>query len=575
MDRLYPRPNLVRSNWQNLNGTWDFDFDDQNIGIAQQWYKQHQYSKKIRVPFGYQTQLSGIHDVSMHDRVWYRRKFKVDQSNKRLILHFEAVDYEAHVYLNHKLVKKHVGGSTRFSVDITDFIVDGEQDLVVMAYDPSLDAKISRGKQTERLEPYECYYDRTTGIWQTVWLEYIDESAIETIKITPNIDEQSAYFKLTSFDHHTKTVDLQILWDGRVIKTHQFELGKYHDFKLKIPAPVHLWSPETPNLYDIKVTVTKNGAVIDEFSSYFGMRKISIKGDKILLNNEPYYLRLILDQGYYEEGLISYPTEEALKEDIILAKQMGFNGARKHQKIEAQRWMYYADTLGFLVSLEMPSQYAYEADNRFIKEWIDAVARDYNHPSLFMYVPFNESWGVQQIKDSVDQQNYVIGFYHLTKSLDPTRIVVSNDGWEQPVTEVCTIHSYRHGQMDDQKMHEAYYKSLTDKDTLLSATHTNGDKPIYVGGATHHHEPILFSEFGGVSFANEKQVGWGYTGVTNAKDYEKELKRIFKAVHDSKHLAGFCFTQLTDVEQEINGLLGYDRKPKLPLDTIKKIVTNK
>lgn len=574
MERQYPRPQLKRSEWLNLNGEWNFDFDDSNRGIQDKWYESHEYSKKIRVPFAYQSKLSGIHDVSIHDRVWYQRKFNVKETNKRVILHFEGVDYEAHCFVNHKLAYTHVGGSTGFSFDITDFIVSGTQDLAVMVFDPSLDPLISRGKQTVREQPYECFYDRTTGIWQTVWIEYIDESAVKALRITPCIDRKTVNVKLMSFDSSRKEVIFNIFDGNTKILEKNMQLDHQGCIEIQMPEDLKLWSPESPHLYDMNIKVFKNHLMIDEIDSYFGMRKISIHNNQIRLNNEPYYLRLVLDQGYYPEGLLSYPSETDLENDILIAKKMGFNGARKHQKIEAERFLYYADKLGYLVSLEMPSQYEFSADQRFVSEWLSAIDRDYNHPSLFMYVPFNESWGVKEIHHSLEQQDYVKAIYHLTKSIDPSRIVVSNDGWEQPITEVCTIHSYRHGKIGDLQMHQTYYRSLTDLESLLSSIHTDGNKPIYVGDEKHHNEPIIFSEFGGVSFANQSQNGWGYTGVTNETDLISELSRIFLAVYDSKHLAGFCFTQLSDVEQEINGLLTYDRKPKLPLDVIRKIVEN-
>lgn len=577
MDRLYPRPQLQRVDWINLNGYWDFDFDDKNVGIDRKWYVKHAYSKKILVPFPYQSKLSEIHDVSIHDRVWYHRKFSINQpKDKRTMLHFGAVDYETQVYVNHKLVGTHTGGSTSFSFDITDHLVaDIEQDLVLMVYDPSLDSFISRGKQTWRKEPFECFYDRTTGIWQTVWIEFVDTAALKKLRMTPNIDEKTVCFELTSFDESLKQSKITISFNQQELLILEQEFSKRCRFNVEIPKDAYyLWSPEMPNLYDVSIELYKNGQKVDSVKSYVGLRKISVEGNKVLLNNEPYYLKLILDQGYYPDSLLAYPTEEDLLNDIKIAKQMGFNGCRKHQKIEAERFMYYADKEGYLVSLEMPSQYSYKANTQFGHEWFDAIERDYNHPSLFMYIPFNESWGVRDVKNSKEQQDYITGFYHLTKSLDPTRIVVTNDGWEQTITDVCAIHTYRHGKIDDPVIQKEFHQSLTDLDTLLTSIHTSKNHPIYVGEYGYRGEPIILSEFGGVSFANQKQNGWGYTGVDNQEDYLKELKRIFDVVYASKHFAGFCYTQLTDVEQEINGLLTYDRKEKGPLDVIKKIICN-
>ncbi len=577
MHRQYPRPQLKRNHWINLNGLWDFEFDDEVKGLNEKWNEGHQYSKEILVPFPYQSKLSGIHDISIHDHVWYHKSFNyTNHGNLRTILHFAAVDYETTVYVNSKPVGKHTGGSTSFSFDITDYLnKDGHQEVAVYVFDPSLDAYISRGKQSWRKDPFECFYDRTTGIWQTVWIEEVHASGLKDLKVFPDLDKKQVRFDVYAKDASKKSCEIEVFYDGKSILAAKDSFTNKVCFTLDIEdSDMHLWSPETPHLYDVKVSFEKNGEVIDSVESYFGMRKISIEGNKILLNNKPYYLRLILDQGYYPDGLLSYPTEDDLLNDIRYSKQMGFNGCRKHEKIEAERWMYYADKEGFLVSLEMPSQYAYKANNAFVEEWIDAVKRDFNHPSLFMYVPFNESWGVRNIKNSKEQQDYVTGFYYLTKSLDPSRIVISNDGWEQTVTEVCTVHTYRHGNIDDLERQQEYHKSLHDLDTLLSPIHTVHDRHIYVGGYKYHGEPIILSEFGGVSYAPQTQVGWGYTGVDNSEDYIKELKRIFKEVYTSPHFAGFCYTQLTDVQQEINGFLSYERKLKIPLEVIKKIVCN-
>ncbi len=575
MVRGYPRPQLERTWWLNLNGSWDFEFDDLDEGMANKWYENHEYSKKITVPFPYQSKLSGIHDVGIHDRIWYHRSFDLHlPQDKTFILHFGAVDYETTVFVNKRLVGTHIGGSSSFSFDITDFLVPGRnQEITLSVFDPSLDPFISRGKQTWKEKPFECYYHRSSGIWQTVWLEYLDPEAIKSLKTTSDIDQSHVTFELETYNDTLKDVLLTISHEGRTLTSSRIEMNQKTSITLPVDNPL-LWTPETPHLYDVSIKVYKDGDLVDDAKSYFGMRKISISGNQIRLNNKPYYLRLVLDQGYYLEGLISYPDEKALEKDIVDAKLMGFNGCRKHEKVEAERWLYYADKLGYLTSLEMPSQYEFREDEKFINEWLEIMKRDYNYPSLFMYVPFNESWGVKEIKDRLDQQEYVKKLFFITKNFDASRIAISNDGWEQPITVVCTIHTYRHGKMDDLTQQATFHKSLTDFDTLLTSTHTDGNKPIYVNDEVHHGEPILLSEFGGISYANQAQVGWGYTGVESKEDLEKELSRIFKVVYESKHLAGFCYTQLSDVEQEINGFLTYDRKPKLPFDVLKRIVTN-
>lgn len=568
--RKYPRPQLRRPEWVNLNGKWNFEFDSNNIGTEERWFENPRFSKTILVPFPYQSELSTIHVSDAVDVVWYHRTFTVE-THKQVILHFGAVDYECFIYLNGQYVGTHIGGSNSFSFDITDYLVPNAQNLVVKVVDPSYNAYISRGKQTWKQGPFEVFYERTTGIWQTVWLEFVHKHAITKIKTTPLFDDKTFQIELFTDTCTEKEVEITISYKNNLVGEHKLFLQDLA--KAVIPvSEVYCWTPETPSLYDIFVKVFVKGEIVDEIKSYSALRKYSIKGNQVLLNDEPYYLRLVLDQGYYKEGLLSYPTEEDLIEDIKLAKQMGFNGARKHQKIEAERYLYYADTLGFLVSLEMPSAYKYSFSTHFINEWINAVERDYNYVSLFMYVPFNESWGIRNVYHDKQIETYVNGVYYLTKSLDSSRIISSNDGWEQPVSDICAIHTYRHGKIDDKVRQEEYYKSITNLDTLLSSIHTDGTRSIYLQGYHYNDQPIILSEFGGISFADRHQVGWGYTGVDSKEDYEKELTRLFDTIYESKHLSGFCYTQLTDVEQEINGLLDYDRNPKLPLQKLNKII---
>lgn len=577
MQRLYPRPQLQRKNWINLNGVWDFDYDDNNVGLKEKWYETHHFSKKIVVPFTYQSLLSTINDRSVHDTVFYHTSFELEiPNNKLILLHFGAIDYESKIYLNGQFVGSHKGGSTSFSFDITSFVIPNQkQGLTVYVYDPSFDSFISRGKQTWKKEPFECFYDRTTGIWQTVWIEYVSNEAIKSLKMTPDIDTSSLKVEIETYDYSLKLAEIKASFDGIVINEQKLEITNKGCLEISIPETnLKLWTPENPFLYDISIQVFHNDKLVDEVTSYFGMRKISIDKGCVMLNNQPYYLRLILDQGYYPDSLISYSDEEVLLNDIRLAKKMGFNGCRKHEKIEAERFMYYADKEGFLVSLEMPSAYSYKASKTFVNEWLSAIERDYNHPCLFMYVPFNESWGIRKIKDNIEIQHYVNSIYYLTKSMDSTRIVSSNDGWEQLVSDICAIHTYQHGDQNDIHQHNVFKNSITNKNSLLSSVHTKGSKELYVGNYQYQNEPIIISEFGGISFANNKQDGWGYTGVSTKNDLLVEIKRIFSVIYESKYICGFCYTQLTDVEQEINGLLDYNRKEKLPLDTIKKIVCN-
>ncbi|HEX2738877.1 MAG TPA: glycoside hydrolase family 2 TIM barrel-domain containing protein, partial [Rubrobacter sp.] len=320
-----------------------------------------------------------------------------------------------------------------------------------------------------------------------------------------------------------------------------------------------------PNLYDLSLELLdEGGEVLDAVESYFGMRKIETKDGKVYLNGRPYYQRLILDQGYFPEGILSAPTDDDLRGDIELAKEMGFNGARKHQKVEDPRWLFWADSLGFLVWGEMANAYQYSQDyvQRITAEWQEAVMRDYNHPCIVAWVPMNESWGVPNLAGRRDQAEHLLSLYHLTRSLDLTRPVVSNDGWEHALTDLCTIHDYRDA--------EALAKSYATSESAVAAEPAN--RPIYVPGYGYRGEPILITEFGGIAFSGD-ETGWGYSTVANSEEFLERYESLIDALLHSEPVQGFCYTQLTDVEQEVNGLLTYDRNPKADLTRIRGITS--
>jgi beta-galactosidase/beta-glucuronidase len=323
------------------------------------------------------------------------------------------------------------------------------------------------------------------------------------------------------------------------------------------------WSPEHPNLFDVTLTLMSGENVLDQVESYFGMRKVSIENGRFMLNNRPYYQKLVLDQGYFPDGLLTAPSDEDLKRDIELAKAMGFNGARKHQKVEDPRYLYWADRLGFLVWGEMANcfEYSEEAVRRLTTEWIEAVKRDYSHPCIVVWVPINESWGVPRIAHDPQQQAHATSLYYLTKALDPTRPVLSNDGWEHTISDICGIHNYRSAE----EMEKAY-ESL---ETAITTTPAN--RLIYARGYGYRGEPILITEYGGIAYRADRTEGWGYAEVKSSEELVAEYRKVTEALQKSPLVQGYCYTQLTDVEQEINGLLTYDRKPKCELGKIKEI----
>lgn len=564
----YPRPQLTRPEWLNLNGTWSFAYDDANVGINERWKRAKIFSREITVPFAFQSKLSGINDPAFHDVVWYQRKFDVpkDWRGKRVLIHFGAVDYKAYVWLNGELVICHEGGNTPFSADITELLLPDEpQSIVVRAEDPSRDLSQPRGKQYWEVESAAIFYTRTTGIWQTVWLEPVASTHVSRLKITPDVDANAVQidYVLSKPDADVQLETL-IRFDGKLVQARTHDAAS-QTFTLD-SASLRLWSPETPNLYDVTVRVLQDGGAVDTVESYFGMRKIAVRAGKVELNNQPYTMRLVLDQGYHPDGLLTFPSDEAIKADVEVTKAMGFNGARKHQKVEEPRYHYWADKLGLLVWGEMANSYLYteQSVRQLTQEWQEAVARDYNHPCIVAWVPLNESWGVPDIPNDPRQANWLFSLYHLTKALDPTRLVISNDGWEHAKSDLLTIHDYTG---DEPTLRERYGSVAN---ALLW---TPGKHALYVPGVEYSGEPILVTEFGGIAFRVAQQEGWGYTSASDAESFAEQLSAVFRPLHDSSHVQGFCYTQLTDVEQEINGLLTYDRVPKLDVSKIRAIVT--
>jgi beta-galactosidase/beta-glucuronidase len=541
------------------------------------------FNRRITVPFCYQSRLSGIGDTSFHDVVWYARAFgrPAGLENGRLLLHFGAVDYRAAVWVNGAQVASHEGGHTPFCADVTDVLRREENVVVVRAEDPSRDTAIPRGKQYWKEESEGIFYTRTTGIWQTVWLEPVNERRIASLRLTPDVDAARVDVEVAveGFEPGL-SLCLVVALQGDVVLDDRVELrapllerslpllvrGAAPDTPhlSEWPGPA-LWAPEHPNLYDLRLELLgADGKTLDTVGSYFGMRKIEARDGKVFLNNRPYYQRLVLDQGYFPGGLLTAPTDDDLRKDIELAREMGFNGARKHQKVEDPRWLYWADTLGFLVWGEMANAYTYSPGyvRRITAEWQEAVRRDYNHPCIVAWVPMNESWGVPELASDPRQAEHLLAMYHLTRSLDRSRLVVSNDGWEHALTDLCTIHDY--GGADDLSSRYATPES--------SVSARPGGRPIYAPGHGYRGEPVLISEFGGIAFSSEKG-GWGYSTVADAEEFLQRYESLITALLQSEIIQGFCYTQLTNVEQEVNGLLTYERKPKADPARIRKITT--
>ena len=445
---VYPRPQCQRALWQSLDGAWQYTFDEAGTADGLEW------QGSIEVPYPPESALSGVKDEGFHKVIWYQRSFSVpdDWQGKRLLLHFGAVDYRAQVWVNGQLVVTHEGGHTPFSADITDALVDGEQTVTVRAEDDPFDLSKPRGKQDWQREPHRIWYPRTTGIWQSVWLEPVPQTRVGTFCLTPDLSQFAVHAEVwlhgdvagLSLDvrfeqgEEVLAADTWQLSQTTISRTVNLAVSGFDDLR------DYVWSPEHPNLIDVRFTLKRGDEVLDEVESYTALRSVEAREGRFFLNGRPYFLRLALDQGYWDESLLAAPSDEALKKDVELAKAMGFNGVRKHQKIEDPRYLYWADKLGLLVWEELPSAYVFTPDavHRLTKEWLEVINRDYNHPCIVAWVCFNESWGVPDLVHSAAQRHLVAGLYHLTKSLDTSRLVVGNDGWEHVETDLLTIHDY-------------------------------------------------------------------------------------------------------------------------------------
>lgn len=561
----FPRPDFRRENWLSLNGPWDFSIGEKT------------YDRRITVPFACETELSGIGERGFHDGVFYRRTVSLPQQmqGQRLLLHFGAVDYACRCLVNGQLVGSHTGGQTSFCIDITDALGTGEAPFVleVEVEDNPFDLEMPRGKQYWEERPRSIFYDRTTGIWQSVWLEAVAPLHLQSCLITPLVDQRAVQFAYTLSQPLECELDTEISFEGRPAGRMRLKTGSESgSFILEIDqgalqqwnfCECLCWTPENPRLFDVTFHLLQNGEEKDCVYSYFGMRKVSVENGVFMLNNRPYYQKLVLDQGYWPQSLLTAPSDEAFVEDIRLVKAMGFNGVRKHQKVEDPRFFYHADRMGLLVWGEIGSSYIYsrKAAGRLYGEWQEAVLRDYNHPCIVVWTPLNESWGVQEIFEDAMQQSHSQALYHITRSLDSTRLVISNDGWEHTHSDLLTIHDYT-------TEGETLAEHCSSLEKILSL-HPGG-RSLFAKGFAYHGQPILVSEYGGVKYAQgaEEADAWGYSEASSGEQLEQKYRSLTAALLSARAVQGYCYTQLTDVGTEENGLLTLERKPKIALERI-------
>lgn len=571
----YPRPQFVRKDWKNLNGIWNFAFDDTGRGLQERWYEKKIGAGRITVPFTYETEKSGIGDQTPHCVVWYQRTLNFrsgESADKKEILRFEGCDYRTSLWVNGKFAGNHEGGYTRFSFDISDLLAEGENTLTVRVED-SLDKGQPRGKQSWTGKPFGCWYVQTTGIWKTVWLEPVPKDSLCAVKMTPDIGAGTlrADYTIDSPDCGSLELEAEISLEGNPVVRMKTSVSTCQGtLSIRIadgPQDIRLWTPESPNLYDIHFTLYRGGAKLDEVSSYFGMREVSIDGGNVLLNGQKLYQRLVLDQGYWPDTRLTPPDAEALKLDVERAKALGFNGARKHQKIEDERWLYWCDVKGLLVWSEAPAFYRLDDDSMesFTKQWMQMVKQNYNHPCVITWVPFNESWGLQNVKNDRGTQAFCEGICWLTKAFDPKRPVISNDGWEHTVSDILTLHDY-HG--DAKALREIYCGR---KDEILHGEIYYNLRSAYAKGYGYSGQPVILSEIGGLAIAGPHK-GWGYgREETDEEAFLAHYAQIIAAVRAIPYVSGYCYTQLTDVQQDVNGLMDENRVFKADPKVIRKV----
>ncbi len=584
----HPRPQLTRERWFNLSGQWQFCYDDRDVGLDRRWHESWDPSagvveRTIVVPFPPESAASGIGDTGYHRVLWYRRTFIAPHApGERLLLHFGAVDYSAQVWVNGHLVAEHRGGHTPFSADVTGVLVDSaDQVVVVRAVDDPHDLEQPRGKQDWQEKPHAIWYERTSGIWKTVWLEPVPATRVEQLRWTPDLESAMLTLdvRLNRVPERALRLRLRLTYEGETLADSVVSMTRdratisvrLQQADMTLERQRMLWSPETPNLFDAEISLYGNtapdgstageaGELLDAVFSYTAMRSIAASDNRILLNGRPYFLRLVLDQCYWTESHLAMPDPDAARRDVELVRSLGFNGVRLHQKTADPSFLYWCDRLGLLVWAEMPAAYEFtsRAVERVTHEWLEVQRRDYSHPCIIAWVPVNESWGVPNLATSSPQRDFVTALYHLTKALDPTRLVIGNDGWEQIVTDVITVHDYTaHAEV----LRQRYGSNAGVSDTLQEVQ--PGYRSVLLPGMTRDGHPLMITEFGGISYDAEEGPSWhGYSVVHSTEDLIRRYRGLVDALLDAPAVAGFCYTQFTDTLQEKNGLVGADRKPK-------------
>ena len=561
----HPMPQWERNDWINLNGTWEFEFD---FGVSAQERKLYESENKLAgeivVPFCPESKLSGIAYTDFINAVCYRKVVTLEEKDMtgRLILHFGAVDYEAFVYINGILAGKHKGGYTPFSIDITEYVSEGDNTIFVYAKDDVRSGKQPKGKQANKYYSSGCDYTRTTGIWQTVWLEKFPENYIKDAKYYPDIHDGSLTVVGHTCGNGEVTVSASFAGKNVGMATVKSRGGLFKAY-IKL-SELHFWEVGEGNLYDLEFIFGE-----DKVKSYFGLREVYLDGMKFMLNDKSVFQRLVLDQGFYPDGIYTAPTEEDLVKDIKLSLDAGFNGARLHQKVFEPRFLYHCDRMGYIVWGEHGNwglnYHDGQAVEIFLNEWAEEIERDFNHPSIIGWCPFNETWGYIE---SRARNTLLSTIYKYTKAVDITRPVIDTSGNYHVVTDIYDVHDYE----QNPEIFKTHYDVFANGGALHDQVLVNhpSDYQKYSG------EPVFISEYGGIQWNTNGNTGWGYgTAPKTPEEFIERYRGLTNAILDNPKFFGFCYTQLYDIEQEINGLYTYERIPKFDVSVFKKINSKK
>ena len=572
----YPRPLLVRPDWKNLNGSWCFVEDAGDVGLIEGWFKAGlpKGAGTIQVPFPVESEASTIHNIQPASVVWYQRDFDLPLAwDKRVCLRFGACDHWTRVFVNGQEVGQHRGGYAPFAFDI-DHVVGSGTNTIVVRVEDSLSWTQPRGKQAGTTR-WPIDYDSVTGIWQTVWLESLPPVSIESTLSVFGVDSGELVLTALFSKQVEGELTVELLLAGVLVDRKQVNTGLRSEARVsfQLDEPL-LWSPDSPILYDVKLTLLdiRTGSV-DEATSYIGLREVEVRDGFLLLNGEKLFLRGILDQGYFPGGWYTALSDADLRRDVELTLQMGFNCARKHQKAEDPRYLYWADKLGLLVWAEMPSGkiFSTELVQTLVSEWTDLVKRDRAHPCVIAWVPFNESWGVWHQSSRPQQRAFVDGVVGITRAMDASRPVVGNDGWEFSSGDLWTLHLYFEGKSLNQRLNEL----IKSPQSSVAEGNGMGSRVGALPGANVEGLPILLTECGGVGYGRFSESDFSYGDLPETEVLLQEtIQEIAKMIRAAPKLQGFVWTQLTDVQQEVNGLLYFDRTPKLPIETLHEIISS-